>query len=207
MATDLPDVAAVSIQGSYQGERFVMVEHFRHVAGSYGSVSLADLLTQLAATAVNDTALLHWFSLFDSGAVIDTLYAKTLDTTTPIESTASVNLVGTSGGTDTQAWLAMCVKLTTDLATRRYRGKQYIPGINTGMFLAGDPDHFDTGFVNSVSTEFQEYVTAWSIDADDSLVVLSRKDREANVATPYRVVKGATALGRVSSQRRRRPES
>lgn len=207
MATDLPQIVECSLRGSWQGERFVNVLHFEHGGGAAILADLIALEALLAGAVGVNTSVLHYFTAMDTGAVIDTIYLKNLSNSAPIELQTTVSLAGSSGGTDMPAWIALAAKFTTILANRRGRGRIYLPGLNTGMVTAADPDHIDPTFAASVATKLNDFVAAWIANATWAFVVLSRKDRAANVATPYREVEAASVLARTSHQLRRRPLS
>lgn len=205
MPTDLPQVARVAIEGTFNAERFVNVMHFfTRDASSWSATDLGLLLGVLDDAAADDDALLHIFELMDAGLVIDTLTATSLDNTTPVQVSATVSLAGTSVGADMPPMLAAVVKWGTAVASRKYRGRTFLSGLNAGFISATNSDRLDGTPSAAIAAAAGEFVDAWEANVDFGFCVLSQTDRQASVAIPFQEIISASVNPLICVQRRRR---
>lgn len=205
MATDLPNIARVAVEGTFNAERFVNVFHFANRDGTPWTVTdLTILIGNLAAAASFDYSLLNIYQFMDAGVLIDTITATTLDTTTPIQVSTTVALAGTSVGTDLPPLLAVVVKWGTSVATRRRRGRTFLCGVNSNFPAAANSDRIDSTVLGTISTAAGDFMTAWAADPNFAFVILSPTDRAADVAVPWEEVASASANPLLCVQRRRR---
>lgn len=205
MPTDLPDVARVAIEGSFNSERFVNVMHFRSATLSpLDGTDLAALVGILDDAASDDDSLLNIYSLMDAGLNIDTITATSLDTTTPAQFTAGVNLNGTAIGGDLPPMLSVCLSWKSAIANRKYRGRTFLTGLHSGFINSTNSDRLVSTFVSDMTTALSQWVAAWQANTDWRFIILSETDRQANVAAPYEAVTSGTVNPLVCVQRRRR---
>lgn len=205
MPTDLPNVARVAVEGTYDSERFVNVLHFYTRDGSpWSAADLTLLLGELDDPAVSDASILHLYQFMDAGVLIDTLTATSLDTTTPVQVSASVSLAGTSVGTNMPPMLAVVTKWGTAVANRKYRGRSFLTGCNSNHVSGTNADRVDTTVLGTIATAAAEFVLEWQANLDRGFCILSQTDRIANVAVPFQEVISASANPLLCVQRRRR---
>lgn len=204
MPTDLPQVARVTLSGTYNGEKFANVLHFvKRDATDITASNLAALHGVLDDPAADNDAWLHILQRMDTAATVDTISSISLANTSPVALTSTVSLSGSSGGTDAPPLLAVVVKWTTQVATRRTRGRTYLPGVNTGMFQS-DADRLDTTFAANVATSAADFVTAWLANVTWAFIILSDTARQANDPIPFEEVVGSSVNPLFGVQRRRR---
>lgn len=205
MPTDLPNVARVSAEGTFDGERFVNVFHFRTLDDSpWSAVELQNLLDVLTAASTEDDSLAHLYVVMDSGLAVDTVTARTLDSTTPIEVSESVALAGGWTGANGPPMLALVVKWSSAVATRSARGRTYFCGVSANMISAANSDRFDSTFLADMVTNAAEFAAAWAANVDWSFTVLSEKGRQANQPAPYHDILSSSVNSTIAIQRRRR---
>jgi hypothetical protein len=208
MPTDLPSVVRLTVEGAFDAERFVNVMHFRKVDGTAFSVTDIDALLDILEAATTDNrALLHIYDNLDAGLVIDTLTAKTLDSTTPIEEVRGVTLAGTEVGNNAPPMLAALVRWSTAIATRSARGRTYFTGLNTPMISTSNADQLDSTYRTQLQTAVAEFANAWFVDGDFEFIVLSQKGRLANEPAPYHQVQSGSVEASIALQRRRRQQT
>lgn len=205
MPTDLPQVARVSIEGDFDAEAFVNVMHFIKKDGlPMDQTDLLSLFTKLTGTAASNLSLASLYESMATGLTIRRLYAKTLATTLPIEREATTTIVGTTVGTNAPPMLATLIRWYTSVATRNFRGRNYLSGVRTVMINAANADLFSDVHVAAVAADASDWVAAWAADATFDFIVLSNTLRDANVATPWAVVASAAVEPLICVQRRRR---
>lgn len=206
MPTDLPQVARVAIEGTFNAERFVNVMHFfTRDASSWTASDLTLLLGVLDDAAADDDSLANIYQFMDAGVAIDTLTATSLDNTTPVQVSSSVNIVGTSVGTDLPPMLAVVVKWGTAVANRKYRGRTFLCGVNSNFPAATNSDRVDTTVLGTIATAAGEFEAAWEANVDFGFCILSNTDRQnPAIPIPFQEVLTASANPLLCVQRRRR---
>lgn len=205
MPTDSPEVARVELRGSFNGENFINVLHFaRRDAAAMTQNDLQTIAGTLDDLAVDNDAWAHIFQSVDAGAVVDTIYLRTLDATTPIERFETVAISGTSVSADAPPMLAMLLRWTTEFATRNGRGRTYLPGVATGFIDGTDSDRINAGTLAVLQSRSEDFQGAWFLNATYMFCIYSRKLAAAFTPTPYSEVLGASVEPRFAIQRRRR---
>lgn len=205
MPADLGWIARVAIEGTFNSERFVNVMHFcKTTTDFFTDAELETLLGILDDASTDNDALLHIYSVLDSGLLIDTLTATTLSTTAPLQRAASVSLAGTSGGTDYPPMCSATVKWSTSIASRQTRGRTFFTGLNGGMIGSSNSDRLDTTWAASLATKANEFAAAWVASSTFKFVVLSETRRQAGALVPVEEVTSASVNPLVTVQRRRR---
>lgn len=205
MPTDLPHVARVAIEGTFNSERFVNVMHFLNLSlAPITDAELGVLLGILDDASTDNDALLHLYSIFDSGVLIDTITATTLSNDAPVQRAATVALAGTSGGNDMPPMLAATVKWSTSVANRRSRGRTFFCGLNVGMVQTANSDRLDTTWAASLAARATDWVNAWVASSTWAFIILSETERQADFAVPFEEVTSASVNPLVTVQRRRR---
>lgn len=205
MPTDLPNVARVALAGTFDAERFVNVIHFRKVDNSaFSTTDLSGLLGMLDDASTNSHAWTSIWANMDSGAVIDTMTARTLDSTTPIEVSTSVSLAGGGAGNNLPPMLCAVVKWQSLLATRSGRGRTYLTGLSVGMVSTSNSDRLESTFLAALAADVLAFAQYWSGDPTYRFTILSEKNRQANVPTPYSDVLAGSVNPTIGVQRRRR---
>lgn len=205
MATDLPNVARVVAEGTFDAERFVNVFHFRKRDDTAFSASdLGTLLATLSAVSTADDSLAHLYIVMDSGLVVDTLTAKTLDSTVPIEASITVSLAGGGAGNNMPPMMCCVVKWSSAVATRSARGRTYFCGLSVGNVSTSNSDRLESTFLSDMNTNAGEFVTAWQADPTYAFTVLSEKGRQADQPAPYHDIQAASVNPTIAIQRRRR---
>lgn len=209
MATDLPNVARVAVEGTFDGERFVNVLHFFVRDGSpWTLLDLANLLGVLDDAAGDSDSLLHFYANMDVDLVIDTLTATTLDNTTPIQLIQSVSLAGGQTDANLPPMLAIVAKWGTAIASRRYRGRTFLCGVNAGHVSATNADRVDSTVAASILSDLNDFVAAWGANVDFGFCVLSTVDRQDPlIVSPFQEVTAASLNPQICLQRRRRERS
>lgn len=208
MPTDLPNVARVTIEGSFDAERFVNVMHFRRADNSaYSVAQLSTLLGKLDNASTDPQSLLSMYVNLDSGLVIDTLTARTLDSTTPIEFSSTVSLAGGGAGNNMPPMMCAVIKWQSAIATRSARGRTYLTGLSVGMVSTSNSDRLESTFLAALSADATAFQTAWQLDTDEKFTILSEKGRQANEPAPFHDVVSASVNPAIAIQRRRREAS
>lgn len=205
MGTDLPQVARVAIEGTFDSERFVNVMHFfTRDSSAWSATDLGLLLGVLDDAATDDDSLLSIYEQLDTGLVIDTLTATSLDNTTPVQVSSTVSLAGTNSGNNVPPMLAAVLKWGTAVANRKYRGRNFLSGLNVNFISSSNADRLDTTRSAALAAAAAGFVTAWGANADFGFCVLSATDRAATVAIPYQEVISSSINPLICVQRRRR---
>lgn len=205
MTTDLPHVARVAIEGTFDSERFVNIMHFYKInLTGWSTLELADLLGILDDAGTDNDSLAHLYEQFDTGLAIDTLTATTLDTTTPFQVSTTVAIAGTNAGNNVPPMLAAVVKWGTAVASRKYRGRTFFTGLNVNFISGTNADRLDTTRAAALATEAEDFVTAWAANPDIGFCVLSQTDRLANNPSPFGEIISSSVNPLICVQRRRR---
>lgn len=205
MATDLPYVARVSVEGDYDAENFVNVMHFAKKDGlPFDQTDLLNLFTKLTGTAASNLSLASLYESMATGLTIRRLYAKTLSNTLPIEREATTTIVGTTVGTNAPPMLASLIRWYTSIASRSFRGRTYLTGVRTSMINAANADLFSDAHVALLASDAADWVTAWLADATFNFIILSNKLRAQDQPTPWDTVESSAVESLICVQRRRR---
>lgn len=206
MGLNRPDIANVVASGIYNGEPFVNVFHFRKADGSDMTVgNLATLHGILDDAAADVDALAHMYQRFDSNLLVNKLYSKTYSEFAPVELSTAVSIAGTSVGSDAQPMLACMVKWSTLVADRRFRGRTYFSGINTGHWDTTDVDQLASSFVTDFQTKVNAFVTAWSTHATFEFGVFSRTSELEAPTSGWSEIQAGAVQSRIGIQKRRSP--
>lgn len=205
MPTDLPWVAKLEVEGTYESERFVNVMHFsKTVTDPFTDAELATLLGILDDASTDTDSLAHIYSILDSGLLVDTLTLTSLSNDAPIQRSATVAIAGTSGGSNMPPMCSATVKWSTSIANRQSRGRTFFTGLNTGMMSASNADRLDTTWSASLATRASAFATAWAASTSFAFVILSAKQRQLNALVPVNEVTSASVNPLITVQRRRR---
>lgn len=206
MTTDLPKIVRVTIQGTYDGEPWVNVLHFSwDGAGDPAGTDISTLLGLLGSATTNPQSFGSLIRQMDINVAMTSLTGRTLSTTAPLERTLSVALTGNRVGNNLPPMMACLIKWNGAFALRTSRGRTYLTGVNDNMLNTSDSDQFSTASLSDVSTAATAFLNYWFVtNTSWSFIVLSRKQREANVAAPFDIVNSFEVEPRMCIQRRRR---
>lgn len=206
MATDLPQIARVSCEGTFNAERFVNVLHFQFIDVSPPTQSdLTDLLDILCAASSNQDSVGHLYNVMDAQLLVDTVTATTLDLTTPIQEIRTTSIAGASVGADMPPMLSIVVRWGTPVANRRSRGRTYFTGINTNFVDSTNSDRVTALRLSEMNTKATEFMNTWRLSTSLwRFVILSETARREDVPTPYSEVSSASVNPLLCVQRRRR---
>lgn len=205
MATSLPQVCRVSINGTFDSRPWTNVLHFLHSGGlAFTATSIDGLLALLGGIASVNTSWQHVHQTMDTGSNINSLVGRSLDNTSPIERSLNVNIAGTSTGNNMPPMTSAVIRWTTAFASRSSRGRTYLPGLNVGFVLNTDADRLDPTVAGNLQTRATDFLTAWNGSSAHGLIVLSAKNRALNAVAPYNLVTGASVFSLIAVQRRRR---
>lgn len=181
----VPLTAEVNIRQTLYGEEMINTLYFTLALG-WDEGSLTDLATRLDGVLVDQYPDMH-----NVGSIYLGLRLRNLDHDggEVLIVPASASTVGTVGGGSEQNNVAWCVKFTTGLAGRSYRGRVYHGGIAGSMLVS--INHMDTGFASDIIDHYVSLVTAAG-EAGGVHVVVSR--RHNKVALTEGVTTPVTAI-------------
>jgi hypothetical protein len=200
------EIASVALSGAYAGRPFVNVLHFRkRDLTDFSLANLAALEALLAGASGTNTSILHFWQSLDAQCIIDTIKLRTDQRAFPKEYVAAVTLAGSSVNSDLMPTLAILAKFSSAYATRRFRGRLYLPGVNDGMIDSANGGIFSAALRTTLATRLTEFLTAWAGHATYEFVIYSRlNDEEDTVVSPAVEVLGANVMKQFAIQRRRR---
>lgn len=205
MATDLPNICRVSINGTFDSRPWTNVLHFRAQPDvSFTATTIDALLARLGGIATVNTSWQHIHQTMDTGSNINLIVGRSLSNATPIERQLVVNIAGTSTGNNMPPMTSAVVRWTTAFASRSTRGRTYLPGLNVGFVQNTDADRLDSTVQTNLATRAADFVAAYQGVTAEQFVVLSQKQRSLNAAIPFTSVTGASVFSLIAVQRRRR---
>lgn len=208
MPTDCPEIVRLTVKGTYDGEQCVNVFHFwKRDDTAVTNSDLSSLLAILDDAATDADSLAKFYNNQDEALSVTSAYFRTLSNAQPRELLGVVNAPGTATGTGGPPMLSCLIKWGTDVATRSGRGRTYLPGITVGTISTTDADQFTSAYRTAIGNMVNAWVGAWMANATWGFVVLSDKDRQANLASPYREVLSGSVDPIIRIQRRRRQGS
>lgn len=206
MGLNRPDIATVVATGTYNGEAFANVFHFRKADGTDMTVpNLAVLHSILDDAAADTDALAHLYQRFDTGLLVNRLYSKTYSEFNPVELSSAVAIAGTSAGSDAQPMLSCMVKWSTLVADRRFRGRTFFSGLNVGHWDATDVDQLASTFVSDFQTKVTAFASAWVGNGTFEFGVFSRTSELEVPTSGWSEIQAGAVQSRISIQKRRSP--
>lgn len=207
--TDAPAVCSTTFSGTFNGEVVKNVLAFARADAA--SLSLSDLTAIhgiLDDAATTDGSWTNIIENMDAGLNYNEIYSRTWSESAPIELRTTVNLNGTGTSEhDAPPMLSVLVKWTTLIATRKFRGRTYLPGMNTAMIDATDSDRLTSTNRTNIQTACNQFATYWSSHATYRFVVFSRKNADAVTLPYYSAVQAGSVWPLISTQKRRRSSS
>jgi hypothetical protein len=206
MPTSEPSIVRVSAEGTFNGEQVVNVFHFRKSDLSAATTAdLASLLALLDGAVGTPTSLRALYQNMDSGLTISRLYARTEEAETPHESERSTTIAGTNAGNDLPPMLTIMVKWRSDVASRRGRGRTYLPGMTVGQIDTADSDRLLPAAISGYQTIVTAWVNGWVANLVWDFGIYSRVNHLADAPTgPFSEVASAAIDPIIRIQRRRR---
>lgn len=189
--------------GTYEGQTFVNTFHWQK--RDHSAISPSDLTalhTGLVATSYGPATNKTFFSAFyrncDSDLSVTTVIYRGVTGAGSPELTRTVTSHGDATGTNAAAMLSLVVRYSTGLSGRANRGRNFLSGVNTGMF-GTDPDYLDSALASGLAANVSDAIVHAEGLVEFDGVVYSKKNEEA-----HQII-GVSTNPMFCVQRRRRP--